>query len=60
MSTTKEVRNETIEVKELQELISLISRLDPEQKKTVLATIRGAVLMADSSGGQDDDIKRTA
>ena len=33
---------------DVQELISLIEKLNPEQKKTVLATLRGAVLIADS------------
>jgi len=51
----------TIEVKELQELIALIGRLNHDQKKTVLATIRGAVLMADANnGGENNGIGRTS
>lgn len=33
--------------KDMQEIIQLISKLDTEQKKTVLASLRGAVLIAD-------------
>jgi hypothetical protein len=36
------------EFKDLQEVIALIGRLNPEQKKIVLANLRGAVLIADA------------
>jgi F0F1-type ATP synthase beta subunit len=36
------------EFKDLQEMITLIDKLNPEQKKIVLATLRGAVLIADA------------
>lgn len=51
---------EVIDVKEtiedMQEMEELISKLGPEQKKIVLATVKGAVLMAECErGGNDDD-----
>jgi hypothetical protein len=38
----------TVEVSDVQEVISLISKLDDNQKQIVLASLRGAVLIADS------------
>jgi hypothetical protein len=38
----------TVEVDDVQEVISLISKLDGNQKQIVLASLRGAVLIADS------------
>jgi hypothetical protein len=36
------------EIKDIQEMITLIDKLDSDQKKIVLASLRGAVLIADS------------
>lgn len=44
---------ETIE--DLQEMKELIGKLDPEQKKIVLATVKGAVLMAECERGGNDE-----
>ncbi len=40
--------SKSINVKDVQEIIDLISNLDDEQKKLVLAALRGAVLIADT------------
>jgi len=40
--------NESINLKDIQEVISLIGKLNDKQKEIVLATLRGAVLIADS------------
>ena len=36
------------EFKDVQEMIALVNKLNPEQKKIVLTTLRGAVLIADA------------
>lgn len=41
--------NESINLKDIQEVISLIGKLNDKQKEIVLATLRGAVLIADSN-----------
>jgi hypothetical protein len=38
----------TIDLNDVNEVISLLSRLDEKQKQIVLASVRGAVLIADS------------
>lgn len=48
MLVKKESDNKIIDNGELQEIISLLKRLNPEQKKIAVAAIRGAVLIADS------------
>jgi hypothetical protein len=40
--------NDNLNIKDLQEVIVLIGKLNPKQKEIVLATLRGAVLIADS------------
>lgn len=42
------INNNNINVKDVQEVIELISKLDEEQKKMVLAALRGAVLIAEA------------
>ena len=44
--------------KEVQEVINLISKLDKEQKKIILATLRGAVLIADCEKEVHNDNSR--
>ena len=39
---------------EIQEIIELISRLNPEQKRIVLATLRGAVTIAECEGDDSE------
>lgn len=41
--------NATVNVKDVQEVLSLISKLDEKEKELVLATLRGAVMIADSN-----------
>jgi len=42
------LENENINIKDVQEVISLIGKLNDKQKEIVLATLRGAVMIADS------------
>jgi hypothetical protein len=41
--------NDSINIKDVQEVISLIGKLNDKQKEIVLATLRGAVMIADSN-----------
>ncbi|MFA5714980.1 MAG: hypothetical protein WC998_04535 [Candidatus Paceibacterota bacterium] len=43
-----ENNSENINIKDVQEVISLIGKLNDKQKELVLATLRGAVMIADS------------
>lgn len=48
-----------INQEEFQEFIGIIGKLNDEQKKIVLATLRGAVLIADiEKDGDNDDSSR--
>lgn len=40
--------NDSINIRDVQEVISLIGKLNDKQKETVLATLRGAVMIVDS------------
>lgn len=42
-------------IEDLQEMKELIGKLGPEQKKIVLATVKGAVLMAECERGDNDE-----
>ncbi|MFA5305961.1 MAG: hypothetical protein WC365_00790 [Candidatus Babeliales bacterium] len=41
--------NDSINIRDFQEVISLIGKLNDKQKELVLATLRGAVMIADSN-----------
>lgn len=43
--------NDSINIKDVQEVIALIGKLNDKQKEIVLATLRGAVLIADAEKG---------
>ena len=58
---SKEVMLMTTDInqEEFQEFIGIIGKLNDEQKKIVLATLRGAVLIADiEKDGDNDDSSR--
>lgn len=40
---------------DINEVLNLISKLNPSQKELVLAALRGAVLIAESNGGKQND-----
>lgn len=41
--------NSSIDVKDAQEILEIIGKLDPWQKQLALATLRGAALMSECS-----------
>lgn len=52
LQKAKIVQNVTVNINDIQELLSLISKLNDEQKKLILATLRGAVLIADAENAE--------
>lgn len=54
--TTNIESKDSINVRDVQEVIDLVSRLDIEQKKMVLAALRGAVLIADIDSKKEGGI----
>lgn len=48
MSENTEKKTTTVDLNDVQEIISLLSKLDENQKQIVLASFRGAVLIADT------------
>jgi hypothetical protein len=48
---TEKISNNTVSVdlNDIQEIISMLSKLDEKQKQIILASLRGAVLIADTN-----------
>jgi len=44
----KQRNTATVDLNDIQEIISLIGKLDENQKQIILASLRGAVIIADS------------